>query len=119
MKYAYASRTGNVQSIVENLNLDATYIETGSEVMDGPYVLFTFTEGYGEIPAEVQIFLANDENVKNCKGVICSGDESYGPFCGAADQIQEQFNIPTLYKVENAGTEEDLKKIKDILSKLN
>lgn len=41
MKYAYASRTGNVESIVNALGLDATVIESGSETMDDDFILFT------------------------------------------------------------------------------
>ena len=34
MKYAYASRTGNVEEIVNSLGIDALRINDGSENMD-------------------------------------------------------------------------------------
>lgn len=118
MDYAFASRTGNVQSIIDNLGLTATFIQTGDEEMSGPFVLFTYTDGFGDIPAEVDSFLA--KNSANLKGVVVSGDHAYDPaFCGAGDKIAEQYNVPVLYKVENGGTDEDLAAIKAELAKLN
>lgn len=43
MNYAYASRTGNVESIVNTLGLDAVRINDGSETMDGDFILFTLS----------------------------------------------------------------------------
>lgn len=57
MKYAYASRTGNVEEIVNSLGINALRIDDGSENMDEPYILFTYTDGYGDVPAEVESFL--------------------------------------------------------------
>ncbi len=116
MLYAYASRTGNVQSIIDSLGLDATFVQSGDEKMDGPFILFTYTDGFGDIPAEVDAFL--QLNHDNLKGVVVSGDHGYDPaFCGAGDKIAEQYNVPVLYKVENAGTPEDLEAIKAELAK--
>ena len=49
MKYVYASRTGNVQSIVSDLGLDALCIQSGDEVMEEPFIL--------RIPMGMAIFL--------------------------------------------------------------
>ena len=73
MKFVYASRTGNVESIVERLGLsDPLKIETGSESCDQDFILFTYTDGYGDVPAEVEDFL--NDNGSLLKGVIVSGD---------------------------------------------
>ena len=53
MKYAFASRTGNVEEIIRSLGIDALRINDGSESIDEPYILFTYTDGYGDVPAEV------------------------------------------------------------------
>ena len=43
-------RTGNVESFVEKLGVEDTLkIETGNETVNEPYVLVTFTDGYGEV----------------------------------------------------------------------
>ena len=111
MKVVYASRTGNVESIIQRLGYDALKIENGSETVDEPFVLFTYTDGFGDVPMEVDDFLsANGENIK---AVVVSGDTGYGEaYCQAGDTIAENYNVPCLYKVENEGTDEDLDAIK-------
>ena len=117
MKIAYASRTGNVESIVQALGADALRIDTGNETIDEPYVLFTYTDGYGDVPAEVETFLIS--NSSHLKGVIVSGDQSYGEaYCLAGDKIAETYDVPCLYQVENSGTDSDVIAIKEILEKL-
>lgn len=118
MKIVYASRTGNVESIVNNLGYtDALSINSGSETISEDYVLFTYTDGYGDIPAEVEEFL--ESNSANLKGVVVSGDLGYGDaYCLAGDKIAEMYNVPCLYKVENEGTDEDLEAIKEQIASL-
>ena len=42
MKVVYASRTGNVESIISKLGIeDALKIEDGSETVEEDYILFT------------------------------------------------------------------------------
>jgi len=111
MKVVYASRTGNVESIVGKLGVDALKIENGSETVGEDYVLFTYTDGYGEVPAEVTSFLAN--NAEHLKGTVISGSRNFGDaYCGAGKVITEQYGAPVLYEVEDAGTDEDIEKIK-------
>ena len=118
MKFVYASRTGNVESIVERLGLsDSLKIETGSESCDQDFILFTYTDGYGDVPAEVEDFL--NDNGSLLKGVIVSGDLGYGEaYCQAGDTISVQYQVPCLYKVENEGTDEDIVKMTEIINKL-
>lgn len=114
MKYVYASRTGNVESIVNSLNLDALYISDGDEKIDEDFILFTYTDGFGDVPYEVECFLK--KNGSKLKGVIVSGDISYGEaYCMAGDIVSKQYKIPCLYKVENEGTLEDLKNISNLI----
>ncbi|WP_297238164.1 class Ib ribonucleoside-diphosphate reductase assembly flavoprotein NrdI [uncultured Faecalicoccus sp.] len=115
MKYAYASRTGNVESIISQLGLDALFIQTGDEVMNEPFILFTYTDGLGDVPMEVETFLTL--NGTNLKGVIVSGDMGYGDaYCQAGDKIADEYGVECLYKVENAGEAGDIKAIEEILS---
>ena len=107
MKIVYASRTGNVQSIVQRLGFtDALEITSGNETIEEDYVLFTYTDGFGDIPYEVEDFLQSNSNY--LKGVIVSGDLGYA----------EAYHVPCLYKVENDGSEEDLKAIKEKIASL-
>ena len=115
MKIVYTSRTGNVQSMIERLGIaDAIKIGEGVDKVAEEYILFTYTDGYGEVPLEVEEFLSN--NSENLKGVIASGNTGYGEaFCAAGDVISNQYNVPLLYKFEDEGTEEDVEKIKELI----
>ncbi len=117
MKLVYASRTGNVESIVTQLSDDTMRIDTGSESVTEDYVLFTYTDGYGDVPAEVESFLAG--NSMFLKGVVVSGDMGYGEaYCLAGDKIAQEYDVECLYKVENAGTPQDIEAIHQAISAL-
>ena len=102
----YASRTGNVEYIVNKLNLPSVNMKDVSNVSN-PYFIFTYTDGLGEIPLEVSRFL--NSNYKYCKGVIASGNTNFGVnnFCGCADKISEMYDIPIIRKIELRGFEHD------------
>ena len=117
MKIVYASRIWNVESRIGNLVCtDTLQITTGNESIAEVYILFTYTDGYGDVPSEVDGFLAT--NGALLKGVIASGDCSYGEaFCLAGDKISSDYNVPYLYKVENDGSTSDVAAITAILAK--
>lgn len=118
MKIVYASRTGNVESIVSQLPYESIKIETGSETMAEPYVLVTYTDGYGDIPYEVDTFLAHES--ANMKGVAVSGDTGYGEAYGmAGDKIAETYGVPLLIKIENSGTSDDITALKNAIDALD
>ena len=114
MLIVYASRTDNVKGIVEKLENNHLRIETGGEKVSEPYILMTYTDGYGDIPSEVEDFLSSQH--ENIKAVIVSGDQAYGEAYGqAGDKIAETYQVPLLYKFENEGTDEDFDKIKELV----
>ena len=114
MKVVYASRTGNVETMIGKLGIEAEKIETGDELVDEPFILITYTDGYGEVPFEVTAFLGN--NAANLKGVIASGDTAYGEaFCKSGDVIAEEYGVPYLYHFENDGNDEDVEKILELV----
>lgn len=109
---AYASRTGNVRSIVKSLDL-ASFEISKDLIIDSPYLLFTYTDGLGDIPKRVEEFLSNYENKTNIKGVIVSGNINFGTaFCKAADTISKEYNVPIVRKIDLRGTKDDIKEIK-------
>ena len=119
MKIVYASRGGNTESLVEKCGYsEPLKIETGEEEVTEDYVLFTYTDGYGDIPSEVESFLdKNDDSY--LKGVVCTGDTSFGDaFCGAGDKIAEDKSVTLIAKVEQDGSDEDVEKIKEGIDKL-
>jgi len=119
MKIVYASRTGNVEYLMSKLQIENTAIriDDGTEVIGEDFILFTYTDGMGDIPFEVDSFMQSGDNKDHIKGVICSGDKNYGDcYCGAGDKISEEFNVPCLYKFENDGTDEDVEEIKRLIA---
>lgn len=115
MNLVYASRTGNVETIVSNLNINKIKIETGNEKVLEPFLIFTYTDGYGDIPEEVATFL--EHNHQNLRGVFASGDKNFNEaFALSGDKISEQYQVKLLYKVENSGDANDIKAIQDIIA---
>ena len=99
MKIAYASRTGNVESIVAQLDMESVRIDSGNETLAEDYVLFTYTDGYGDVPAEVEAFLAG--NAMFLKGVVVSGDTGYGEaYCLAVTRSRKSMmsNVCTRWR---------------------
>lgn len=115
MKIVYASRTGNIQTVMNKLNLANTLkIETGLEEVCEDFILFTYNDGAGVVPPTVDEFLKH--NHKYLKGVVGSGNRERHPdtwnFC--LDIISKEYNVPVLYKINTTGTDEDLAKLKEI-----
>lgn len=114
MKIVYASRTGNVENLVAQLGVDNINVADANGIKED-YILITYTDGAGDIPFEVESFLS--DNAALMKGVIASGDHSYGEenYCAAGDKIAAMYGVPCLYKVENSGTADDVKAIMAIV----
>ena len=90
MKVVYASRSGHVEGIVRRAGVtDALKIEDGNERVDGDYLIFTYTDGKGIVPAVVERFLEQNPGVK---GVVGSGsrERHADTFNFAADKIAER-----------------------------
>jgi len=106
---AYASRTGNVRYIVSKLELPATEIDEACSV-SGPFLLFTYTDGMGDVPQQVKQFM--EKNGERCQGVIVSGNSNFGSNFGrAGDAIARQWQVPLVRKLEMRGYPEDYEAI--------
>lgn len=114
---AFASRTGNVRFIVGELNVPNVEI-TSDTVMNDKYVLFTYTDGLGNIPPLVEEFLKSNHHL--CLGVFASGNRNFGLsyFCGSADKINNWYGIPILHKMELRGTPSDFEILKQKYNEL-
>lgn len=116
MKLVYASRTGNVQKAVDRMMVpDALRILTGMETISEDYILMTYTDGRGVIPAIVDLFLQS--NAIHCRGAAVFGNSDRHPdtFCGAADQIELRYKIPILGRMEFDGDPDIEREIKGML----
>ena len=65
----------------------------------------------------VEEFLKNTH--AHLKGVVVSGsmERHADTYCFAGDIIAKEYNVPCLYKVDGAGTQEDVTAIQELLSK--
>jgi protein involved in ribonucleotide reduction len=105
---AYDSKTGNVRRFVDKLKLPSIQIEETMNV-DQPFVLVTYTTGFGQAPERVLTFLRH--NHKRMIGVMASGNRNWGEgFARSADRIAEMYGVPVLGKFELSGTTKDVER---------
>ncbi|RHW35000.1 class Ib ribonucleoside-diphosphate reductase assembly flavoprotein NrdI [Lysinibacillus yapensis] len=107
---AYASRTGNVRYIVSKIKAEAIEIQDGLK-LDKPYLLMTYTDGFGDVPEKVARFL--EQNEQWCKGVVVSGNSNFGHhvFGGAGEKIANAYRIPMVRKLDLRGIQADYEAI--------
>lgn len=107
---AFASRTGNVRYVISKLGLPAFDIDDLQAISE-PFLLFTYTDGLGEVPAKVRSFM--ERNGDFCRGVVVSGNSNFGHTFGKAGEvISEQWSIPLVRKLEMRGFGEDYEAIR-------
>lgn len=107
MLIVYASKTGNVKRFIAKTGLDAVHVKD-CPVVDEPFVLVTYTTGFGLVPAEVSSFLSN--NHKYLVAVAASGNVNWGDdmYAKSADTISLLYGVPVLMKFELSGTSDDV-----------
>jgi protein involved in ribonucleotide reduction len=102
----YDSKTGNVKRFVNKLEHQCVQLDD-SLVLDEPYVLITYTTGFGQVPTKVSHFL--ERNHTHLRGVAASGNKNWGQSYGkSADVISDLYNVPVLCKFEMSGTQSDI-----------
>lgn len=121
----FSSISNNTHRFVEKLNFEKARIpvEIDQElVVDKDYVLFcpTYSGGKGlrsgAVPKQVIKFLNNEQNRRFCKAVIASGNTNFGDtFALAGTIISQKLKVPFLYSFELLGTNDDIKKVRQIL----
>lgn len=84
---------------------------------DGPFVLIcpTFADGQGRgaVPKPVIRFLNDPERRAGLRGVIATGNRNFGATYALAGRvISEKCGIPVLYRLELAGTDTDLARVR-------
>lgn len=107
MLVIYDSLTGNVQRFVNKLQGFESQRITPNLIVEEPYVLVTYTIGFGQVPENVLDFL--DWNHKYLKGVAASGNRIWGDFyTKSAEIISSEYNVPILHRFELSGTDKDV-----------
>jgi protein involved in ribonucleotide reduction len=110
MVIAYASMTGNVARFINKLKdklPNAKYVKVVRQMsIDEPFVLITYTTGFGEVPKEVSELLKNSGN--NLVAVAGSGNRNWGDmFCRGAKTIAKEYNVPLIHTFELSGYDSD------------
>ncbi|WP_223068915.1 class Ib ribonucleoside-diphosphate reductase assembly flavoprotein NrdI [Paenibacillus caui] len=116
MLIAYDSKTGNVKRFIGKLKMPAVQIDD-SMTLDEPFVLVTYTTGFGQVPERVASFLKR--NYKQLVGVAASGNRNWGDkFARSADIISEEYHVPVVGKFELSGTFGDAERFKQEVSRV-
>ncbi|WP_337102458.1 class Ib ribonucleoside-diphosphate reductase assembly flavoprotein NrdI [Paenibacillus sp. YIM B09110] len=117
MLIVYYSLTGNVRRFVEKTGRPAQEITLEKYVTE-PFIIVTPTNGFGEVPPAVGKFLRI--NGALLRGVTASGNRNWGAnYSRAADRICEKYNVPILHRFELAGTDEDVRKFNEEVTRLD
>ena len=116
MLIVYDSRTGNVEKFVKKIDLPNIKIKPDL-IVDRPFILITFTTGFGIVPETTIKFL--EKNYIYLKGVAASGNLNWGNlFAHSADIISQKYNVPIIHKFELSGTQKDVEIFKERLHEL-
>lgn len=118
----FSSQSGNTRRFIEKLNLDAIRLPINTEIalpaIEQSFILIcpTYADGYGRgaVPKTVIRFLNHPKNRSLLKGIIASGNRSFGSlFAQAGDVIAQKCQVPVLYRFELAGTEQDVLRVRE------
>ena len=110
MLIVYDSLTGNVERFIQKTSSNSIKITEQLEVNE-PFILVTYTVGFGEVPKSTESFL--NRNYKHMMAVAVSGNKNWGSSYGRAGEIiSNQYNVPLLMKFELSGTKKDIEKFK-------
>ena len=108
MLIAYDSRTGNVQRFVRKLGPAYRSVQIQPDLkLHEPFLLITYTTGFGQVPEKVDAFLALNHEL--LRGVSASGNRNWGDhFARSADLISRRYHVPVICKFELSGTGRDV-----------
>ncbi len=123
----FSSASQNTLRFVDRLDRPAARIplrprlEAGLQVTR-PFVLVVPTYGggahSGAVPKQVASFLNDRENRKLLRGVITAGNTNFGEhYCLAGPVISAKCQVPELYRFELLGTDRDVERVNDGLTR--
>lgn len=117
----YDSKTGNVQRFINKvkneLNIETIKIYDNL-IIKKPFILVTYTTGFGQVPKTTQHFLM--KNYQYMIAVASSGNMNWGmKFAIAADEISKKYSVPIILKFEMSGTKKDVQKFIEEVIKLD
>lgn len=123
----YFSNVSNfTHRFVEKLEVPASRIpikaeEAGTFTISEPATLILPTYGANGrdfVPKQVIRFLNQEQNRLLINSVIGSGNINFlEDFCRGADIVAEKLQVPLLYRFELAGTQDDVKNVREGLAR--
>lgn len=123
----YFSNVSNfTHRFVEKLEVPASRIpikaeEAGTFTISEPATLILPTYGANGrdfVPKQVIRFLNQEQNRLWIDSVIGSGNINFlEDFCRGADIVAEKLQVPLLYRFELAGTQDDVKNVREGLAR--
>ena len=121
MLLVYLSLTGNTKRFVSKMNMESVELNPTNPCFDiyESYIIVVPT--YEEIATEsINDFIEHGCNRDYLRGFIGSGNLNFGDlYVFTAKNLSKEYGSPLLYSFEYSGTEEDVKSVKDILSKID
>lgn len=109
----YSNHSRNTERFVKKLAVPATRIEDG---VPENTILITPTYGDAAIPAVVKRALRDPDARANICAVIGTGNINFGDnYCAGAKKLASKLGVPLLYRLEMAGTPEDVDTVLTIL----
>lgn len=117
----FSSRSENTLRFITSVGLPAIRIPVNNTEhiqVTIPYILVV--PSYGDIykrksavPVQVKYFLDDAGHQALIRGVIASGNRSFGEaFAYAGNIISKKFNVPYLWRFELMGTQYDIDKVR-------
>ncbi len=109
MLIVYDSKTGNVKRFIGKLGMPDCVQITEDLAVNEPFVLVTYTTGFGQAPPSTMQFLERSGHL--LQAVASSGNMNWGARYGlAADRIAALYQVPILMKFELSGTNRDVER---------
>lgn len=109
--YYSKPETQNTLHMLKKLEMDIPYVSIYDYDKESKYILVTPTYGQGNVPDEVEKFLA--DNHANMLAVISGGNRNWGMrYARSGDLISKKYNVPLLVKFELRGKKYEIPKIK-------
>jgi protein involved in ribonucleotide reduction len=114
VKIVYDSKTGLGKQFAGKLQ---SSVQSVSEGIDAPCILVTRNVGRGKIPKTTEKFLKQYSAF--VKGIVVNGDRRFGKYyCAAGPKIEEKYHLPVIINIEGAGTDADVKKVREYIGQL-
>ena len=113
----YYSLSGNTGAFAKRFEKDGFTVLSirEADLMNKPFVLFTPTYNFGEVPAPVERFL--NRKAADIRAVVSFGNMNWGEnYAAAGEKIRDRYGVPLLLKVELRGSSREYEKVKELLS---